>query len=165
MVGELIVSGAIVLVIALCLSNLYLAPGAGIDYDPMGPFAWPTMLGVLTILLLVIHILSLLRKRNEPGALTLTKWSLKEVVTSKLFLGALCLFVYISLLEYIGFLIATPLFILSYPTLLGQQSWRVKMAAMVLATLALYFLFSAVLQVPLPRGYGIFRGISMSLKF
>ena len=64
-------------------------------------------------------------------------------------------------MDKIGFVFSTPLFVACYMTLLGNRSWKMRLLTAALSTAALYILFSRFLQVPLPRGYGMFRDLSL----
>ena len=99
MAGDIAVCALLILFCLFCLFNLMFGMGNVMDYDPMGPRAWPVFLLVLLIALLALNIfLSLRAARRQTAALS---------------------------------------------------------------TAALYILFSRFLQVPLPRGYGMFRDLSL----
>ncbi len=164
MVGELIICLVLLLFCFICLGNLLFGMSGMMEYDPMGPSAWPIILLVLLILLLGIQMAVLLKK-NRGAAVADTKvLSVNRKDALKLACAAGILVVYIVLLDKIGFLPSTPLFMLSYMGLLGQKNRKIKIVVALAATCILYILFSRILQVPLPRGYGIFRDFALSLE-
>ena len=56
------------------------------------------------------------------------------------------------LLEELGFLIVTTLFMGAMIYALGERSWRMLATVPVLAAIALYVVFAVWLRVPLPKG-------------
>jgi hypothetical protein len=56
------------------------------------------------------------------------------------------------LLEELGFLIVTTLFMAAMIFALGERSWRMLATIPVLAAIALYAVFAVWLRVPLPKG-------------
>lgn len=154
---------AVLMVFCLfCLFNLTFNMGNMMEYDPMGPTAWPVLLLVLLIALLAVNIFLAMRKyrRERPGKSGVGHGS-AVMGQHKLLASSAGLFVYITLLDKIGFICSTPLFVVYYMTLLGNRSLKGRLLAACLSTLALYLLFSRFLQVPLPRGYGAFRELSL----
>lgn len=59
--------------------------------------------------------------------------------------------VYIYAMEYIGYLVATMLFMSFIMKIAGIQSWRINLSLAVVLSTTLYFLFSLALNVPLPE--------------
>ncbi len=66
-------------------------------------------------------------------------------------LAALCL-AYALLFNPLGYLIATPLFLLSALFLMGQRHWGWNLAVAALFTLIAYLVFAKVLGVRMPHG-------------
>ena len=56
------------------------------------------------------------------------------------------------LLELLGFLIVTTLFMAAMIYALGERSWRMLATVPVLSAIALYVVFAVWLRVPLPKG-------------
>lgn len=164
--GELVICLALIVFCLICLANLFLGMGTMVDYDPMGPIAWPAILIALLLVMLTANIVLILRRRKAvvTGETGYSWPGWKAILTHKLTFSIVFLLLYAFLLDNIGFLFSTPLFILAYTTLLGQKSWKVRIIAALAATIVLYLLFSRLLQVPLPRGYGIFREMSLFVE-
>ena len=163
--GEVVLSFALIVFCLICLVNLIFGMGTMVEYDPMGPIAWPAVLIVLLLVMLTANIVLAFRKKAAAAEGGAWSWpGIRAVLTHKLTISIVLLFAYAFLLDNIGFLFSTPLFILAYTTLLGQKSWKVRIIAAFAATIVLYLLFSRLLQVPLPRGYGVFREISLFVE-
>jgi hypothetical protein len=62
------------------------------------------------------------------------------------------------LLDELGFLIATTLFMAAMIYALGERSWRMLLIVPPLSALALYLVFAVWLRVPLPKGLITFIG-------
>lgn len=71
-----------------------------------------------------------------------------------LMLGALA--VSLLLLEWLGFMVATTLFMAVVVFGLGVRSWRVLATVPLLSAVGLYVIFAVWLRVPLPKGILVF---------
>lgn len=67
---------------------------------------------------------------------------------------------YIIAVQFIGFAIATPLFIISTSRSLGVRHWLKSILIALLCSVLIITLFTSLLSVPLPRGIGVFRLLS-----
>ena len=69
MAGDIAVCALLILFCLFCLFNLMFGMGNVMEYDPMGPRAWPVFLLVLLIALLALNIfLSLRAARRQTAA-------------------------------------------------------------------------------------------------
>lgn len=69
--------------------------------------------------------------------------------------------IYVILLNLIGFIISTVLFLFGITFLLGQKK-KVNAAIFAIVTTTVFvLLFTSLLEIPLPRGIGIFRQFSL----
>lgn len=73
-----------------------------------------------------------------------------------LMLGALAIAFY--LLDVLGFLVATTLFMAVMVFCLGERSWRMLATVPILSAIGLYAVFAVWLRVPLPKGVLTFLG-------
>ncbi|MFK4997112.1 tripartite tricarboxylate transporter TctB family protein [Bacillus sp. N9] len=64
---------------------------------------------------------------------------------------------YVVLLNFIGFIISTILFLYGISFLLGQKKQLNAILFTIVTTGVFIVLFSVLLEIPLPRGLGIFR--------
>lgn len=169
MVLELTVSLLLMVFCSVCIVNLFVNAASMMAYDPMGGIVWPVILCSLLVVLLAANaVRTAIKIRQAKGDEAVESTAEgkktfvpKSIIQNKLVIGVAAMLLYAFLLEKIGFLFSTPLFIYAYMSLLGQKKVLVKIITAVVAAIALYVLFNGLLQVPLPRGYWIFRNISL----
>lgn len=161
---ELIFSLILIVFCTVSGINLLISSSDMLSYDPMGAVTWPLILCVLLIVLLSVNLWKILRKSGGLKAVFIKKYDAKQLLASKFASGMMIMLLYGILLERIGFLFSTPLFIFAYMTVLGQRRVQVKVSTAAAATIVLYLLFNILLQVPLPRGYGIFRSMALTVE-
>ena len=65
---------------------------------------------------------------------------------------ATIIIVYISSLNYLGFLLATPVFLAVLMVLTGGREWKQIVLASVLITVGIYLFFQKIFQIILPAG-------------
>ena len=165
--GASIFAGAIVAVSIAFLLNIAATVGFLTKKGAVGSGTWP---GVLLTIILVLGAVNFFAEIRKYAASRLNEEREKGIdmpkrlICNKLFLGVVAFLVYVPLLDQIGFICSTPLFLIVYMTLLGQKSWKTRFTVAILATAVLYLLFVVFLMVPLPRGYGIFREFSLLLE-
>jgi hypothetical protein len=110
----------------------------------LGPNFFPRMLaGLLIAFSAAILIIAWRQKDDEP---------IEPPQKSTLFIFA-SLVIYILILPYLGFLAATPLFLLLSGFLLAEDIrkwWKKILVSSVVSTGSLYYLFAVLLNVPLP---------------
>jgi len=75
--------------------------------------------------------------------------------------GVLILFLYISLMQYAGYILSTLCFTLFAMLMLGNRN-KAQLVAVPLAVTGFIFLILTYgMFVPLPKGVGIFRAVSL----
>ncbi len=114
-------------------------------------------LAILSILLLVNSFLS--RNSSDGNAAVAGGERLEEDaftaenISYPMLLGTMGLSIlYVALLNFLGYLVTTPLFILAMLRLLGTKQWLKNIALAAVLTASLYLLFGKALGVPLPAG-------------
>lgn len=85
----------------------------------------------------------------EKAALPRPKWSF----VLRFALTVADALLYVAILEPIGYLLATPIFIAGVMLIFGERRWYRIVLASVLAAVVLYALFRTVFRVPLPRSF------------
>jgi putative tricarboxylic transport membrane protein len=109
----------------------------------------PKGLGFLLLLLsLILFFQNRPETKEQKQKRTLQK---QDVVILLSILGTVL--VYIFLLEIVGFVINTILFLIVTTRVLGYMKWRTNIIVSVLFTLILYFSFNYLLQIYLPQGF------------
>ena len=164
MMLELIFSLLLIVFCVVSGINLLLSSSDMMSYDPMGAAAWPLILCALLILLLSANVIKILKEQKGADAVLKMNGHIGQLLTGKFTIGIVVMFLYGIFLEKIGFLFSTPIFIFTYMTVLGQKKVSVKVVTALIATCVLYLLFDVLLQVPLPRGYGLFRDVALLVE-
>ncbi|GHV36964.1 hypothetical protein FACS1894187_12600 [Synergistales bacterium] len=161
MLGELLFCAAGVLFGIACVANLLFSGRVEVAYDLLGSRSWPMVLIVAIIILLVVNIVKVIKK-NGGIQVDKTKFlTFGMVVRHKLLHLILLLAIYVVLLNQIGFLVLTPFYMYLNMWLMGQKSFKIRVIVCIVGTIVLYALFMKFLQIPLPRGFGIFRELSL----
>jgi putative tricarboxylic transport membrane protein len=155
--GEIIVCAAYLGFSIFLLFEVGGIPQFGVDTS-FGPRLWPRVIIGLSALisgsLLVSHLLSLFRGYDRPSTEGMEAWWI-------LFLSMVTFFLYALGMQYLGFLVATPLYIAGFMAVLGMRRWTYLVVSSIAVTLILNILFIQFLFIPLPKGVGIFREISL----
>jgi putative tricarboxylic transport membrane protein len=68
---------------------------------------------------------------------------------------------YAFLLEIVGFVVLTPVWIAAYMASIGIRRWTWLLGATIVFSVFLILVFPTLMLIPLPRGVGIFREISL----
>lgn len=122
-----------------------------------GPGFLPTLIGgILAGLSLGLFVKSVLVKAELEG--TASFWKEKGS-WRKVSFTLLSLILYLALLNYLGYMLTTFLFLGYLIKFIGKRGWVLSIFVSILATLVSYNVFSRWLGVPLPSG--IFRIISI----
>jgi len=132
--------------IAVAAYVLYSAqsfPGE-INHVP-GPGYFPTILSVILIGLSLVLIVSSRDVSSAPLGIFSKENSIVFIA------GGLTL-AFIGLIYVLGFLIATPLYLIAILRFFRMTSWRSVLLTAVITTAASYAVFTTVLEVQLPSG-------------
>lgn len=131
------------------------------------PNVWPTVLMVLLMVAIVANIVGIIRKNKGKPEFSLSGFvgSIPGFFKSKLFFGILIVVLASLLLETLGFMVTSFLFLIAYGILLGERKyWRIALVALII-TIFLYVVFGILLQVNLPRGtIGFLRSFALWLE-
>lgn len=73
----------------------------------------------------------------------------------------LVVIIYVLLLNVIGFIFSTVLFLYGITLLLGTKKQLTAILFSIITMVVFVILFSVLLQIPLPRGIGVFRELSL----
>lgn len=135
--------------------------GPGISTDPLGPRAFPTALGAGIALcgLLLAAATLLFRGRGGP-AVPLTGADPEEDAgvevgpfsPARLVGAVVATAAYLAIFEPLGYLIATPIYVVAIMLIQGGAGRRVLLIAPILVTAALYATFRFGLLIPVPLG-------------
>jgi len=116
---ELFFNGLLFLFFGYCfidIGKVAHLPGS----DPMGAAMWPQIILALLILCLGVNIVSIIKKEkaNPAKVVRISGSMIKEFFTSKLFAGMVLVAILSFILDPLGFVPATLLFLIAYGYLL-----------------------------------------------
>ncbi|MBL6929731.1 MAG: tripartite tricarboxylate transporter TctB family protein [Rhodospirillales bacterium] len=135
------ITGTLLLLLAIA----YSVAGAGFESDfisdPLGPNAFPVMLGSA---LGLFSLYLLFRPDPEPEWPSLKSWKRQGAALA-------ALIIYGIVLEFIGFIISSVVLVGFLSQMLGGNR-RYMIGTGIGASIVLYFLFNNVLGLPLPAG-------------
>lgn len=120
--------------------------------DPLGPRVFPYLIGAGLLMSAAWLFLEMLQaKKAAPPA------PLEQQAENRSHLPVIAAVVawiafYFSVLEHLGFLLATPVFLLGLMTYLNRGKWVANGLTVILFTAGTYVLFSKVLGVSLAKG-------------
>jgi putative tricarboxylic transport membrane protein len=130
---------------ARTLASLGLGPG-GSGYAAMGPWAFPAVVG----LGLLVSGVAAIRSRTPASPADAGLETAKAIPAW--FPTAALLFGYVALLEPIGFVLATTVYVFGQARILGSRAWRRDLVASVAVSTVTYLVFKRLLQIALPAG-------------
>jgi len=115
--------------------------------DPLGPSAFPTLLGGSLVLLAVLLFLFPPRPSGEPppGGAGLARLGRPGLVMGLLVANALTM-------EWLGYALSTFAFLLGALTVLGERPWPRGILYSLAFTTSLYLVFARALHLRLPVG-------------
>lgn len=127
---------------------------------------WPAALMILMLVLSAVLLVRTLKAKNnqnmqEKGAEETGDDDEQLVFPKKFFILFAVLAIYTFILGYVGFIIATILGIFAMALLFGMKSYIRAFLTGILATAGSIVLFPILLNLPFPRGTGIFYTLSL----
>jgi uncharacterized membrane protein YidH (DUF202 family) len=128
-------------------------------YKEVGPDFWPKIVLLLLIVLsLALTVLNTIKWKRARGEVHEHEEGWKRVVTVIILSLA-----YIYFLKPLGFIVATPFFILGMMLLIMPKRRKAIPFTILGIMLMIYIIFGKLLYVPLPKGFGIFHDLSILL--
>lgn len=138
-------------------------------YGKLGPAYWPKFLLISMMVLSILVAVDALRERKKGDS---EKTNSKKEYPGKnetfslpggnvrfvLAIGFIVL--YFILLQIIGFILLTPLFMIAFMVLLGERHSIWMIAVSIGITIIIVFAFTKAMYVPLPRGQWYFLRFS-----
>ena len=125
---------------------------------------WPRMilLGLIGISSFLL-IKSLKKNSAAKSQPAVSETAVNEINRKRLVLTGLITFLYLILLDIIGFPILTPIFIFFFLFNMGLRNLRMLVLIPPIITASVFFVFVKLMFVLLPRGTWIFREVSILL--
>jgi len=135
--------------ILLCAVGIYYLieginlPPAAIG-DPLGPLVFPSILGSA---LIACGVYLAVRPGPRTGQAAFSRGTFPQVLI--LFV---LLLLYSAAIPWLGYLLATVVFVFITAFLMGERSWAKGAVISVVFSVGIFFLFIRVLTIPLPLG-------------
>ena len=130
----------------------------------VGSGLWPFMALAISTLLSILMLISNIRKYKAagPGAQELTAEAIaaKRRARITVTLSVVCFLTYIIVTPWIGFIIATLLYILVFALVLGERRRWVLAISPILMTAVIMGVFAKFITIPFPKGIGVFAEFS-----
>jgi putative tricarboxylic transport membrane protein len=148
---------AMLAVVVIVVAAIYLYLDANLPStrigDPLGPKAFPALVGGGLILAALLLLFETRKKRRAAGGAKVEPRSVDEKHVA-LLLGGMVAWtaLYYFWFERLGYLIATPLFVLGLLSYFNRRRHAVNLAVAAGFTIVVYLLFTTLLGVPLPPG-------------
>ncbi|MGA0032061.1 MAG: tripartite tricarboxylate transporter TctB family protein [Burkholderiales bacterium] len=119
--------------------------------DPLGPKAFPRILGVGLLIAAAMLLGEILRdrKKAKPAPQEKWKWDPQQWVVAAV---AAWTAAYISVFELLGFMVATTIYLLGLTGYFNKGRWLMNVLTSVLFAVISYFAFTKLLGVSLARG-------------
>ena len=161
--GEIIFSVVCIAFFGFMLFETFELLGQGRPGE-VGSGLWPFMALAISTLLSVLILIANIRKSKAggPGAQELTAEAIAEKRRARITvtLSIVCFITYIIVTPWIGFIIATLLYILVFALVLGERRRWVLAISPVLMTAVIMGVFAKFITIPFPKGVGVFAEFS-----
>ena len=120
--------------------------------DPLGPKAFPRLLGVLLVITAIILLFEIIRGRkvvvNDVPSRGPSTFGSYMVVAGV----SVWTFLYFLVFERLGFVIATTIYLIALMAYFHRNKWMSNVLTAVLFSLGAYLMFTKLLGVNLARG-------------
>lgn len=119
-------------------------------YDPLGPgfYIFALSAGLMTVG--VVHLIVNYRNyRKFPG---MEKVAVTKEMRTQLFSSVMVLAIYIFLIDFVGYLVATLVFNFLELRIAGVKSWRTNFILTLILTTTYYITFVKFCEMVFPRG-------------
>ena len=163
--GEIVLSAVCLAFFSFMFYEALELRGVG-RFGEVGSGFWPLLsLGVSTILSLIWLLANLRQYSREKGGTAEEPPAPETIVEAwrrrrKIALCSVCLLAYIILTPWIGFILSTILFILTFVLALEEKRKLVLIISPLLITAVIIVVFAKFITIPLPRGVGMFAEFS-----
>lgn len=125
--------------------------------DVLGAGGFPIIIGIIALIglaMITIHTIKEKRKVDIPML------NLRSIDGRMVFINVLLLGAYVGLLDVIGFVLATLIYLVVAPLSMGYRKPVVLAIFSSVTTVVMTVVFGMVFYVPLPRGVELFRDLS-----
>lgn len=130
--------------------------------DQIGPGFWPQVLCVGIAIGVLVRIGQKFRARGRPLVVSAVAETDEDVRMPRVALGVALVVGYIVGMLFLGYILATALFLIAFIYLGGQRKWYVAPLG-IASALVFAYIFLKVVYIALPSGVGVFDQLSVIL--
>ncbi|HEU5319238.1 MAG TPA: tripartite tricarboxylate transporter TctB family protein [Methylomirabilota bacterium] len=145
----------------IVVAALLLVAGRGLDEAAegrLGPGFWPRVVLVGLGLACLAHAVTAWRRRGAG-----VRAAAEPLAPAALAGGIALIVLYVLVTPWLGWALATALFVAAFMRLAGGRRWAALGATGAVGTVALLYLFVRVVYLPLPKGDGPFEAVTIAL--
>ena len=154
---EMIFNSCIGIFLAVYLSMSLSLDKKSITGDVFGAGGFPIVLAVLGFIVLALIIREVLKNQTKVH---IPMFDIKSADGKMLMLNVIILAGYLLLMDVIGFILSTFLFVFTSTITMGYKKLSTLLVFSVALTAIIVLVFGKVFFVPLPRGLELFRELS-----
>lgn len=119
--------------------------------------AGPDLFPKIYTIFLMVFCLWLIFNAIKKGSLSEYERAVKP---QNLWITIAFMLIYAILLEIVGFIVLTPIWVAAYMLVIGMRRWKWLVGSTIIFSAFMIVVFPRLMLIPLPRGIGIFREIS-----
>lgn len=157
MVIEIVFNILIGLVILFYLVQALQLPSSDNPADVLGASGFPITISILGLIVLLMITFRAFKSKHK---VEIPMLHLSTIDGRMLVINVLLLAAYIALLDVIGFILSTLIYLVACPLSMGFRKPLLLIVFSVITTTVLVVVFGIVFYVPLPRGVNVFRELS-----
>ena len=154
---ELVFNALIALVVLFYLAQAIQLPTTDNPADVLGAGGFPTIIGIIALIGLVVITIQTIKENRKVDIPML---NLRTVDGRMVFINVLVLAAYVGLLDVLGFVLATLIYLVLAPLSMGYRKPLILAVFASVTTAVMVIVFGMVFYVPLPRGVELFRDLS-----
>lgn len=154
---EIIFNVLIGLGVLFYLAQAVQLPATDNPADVLGAGGFPIIIGIVALIGLAMVTIRVVKEKHTVDIPML---NLRSVDGRMVFINVLVLAAYVGLLDVIGFILATLLYLVAAPLSMGYRKPLVLAVFSSVTTAVMVAVFGMVFYVPLPRGVELFRDLS-----
>jgi len=129
----------------------------------LGPGFWPRMALIGLAGACAAKFVEEWRRARRAGVIASQAADPAAIARAKLVAGIVLILLYALLTPWLGFALATAVFVAAFLVLCGMRSLPAIAANVVIGTIGLLYLFVKVVYLPLPKGDGPFEALTLVL--
>lgn len=154
---ELVFNVLLGLCVLLYLAQAIQLPSTDNPADVLGAGGFPIIIGIIALIGLVMITVHTIKEKRKVDIPML---NLRSIDGRMVFINVLVLAAYVGLLDIVGFVLATLIYLIVAPLSMGYRKPAILAIFSILTTVVMVVVFGIVFYVPLPRGIEFFRDLS-----